>query len=171
MLVHIRRGDDYEAHCREMSHGNEGVYGWNLLPQLPDRFVTEPDVPGKDQRFLPRCWPDKAGVVGKVAEVRREYLAHATQRNATLDIVYILSNEKGMWIDGLKKALQKDGWTVAASQDLVLDAEPKDVGMAVDMEIARHAAVFVENGVSVSSLAHSQIVVPHVRNTVVRINE
>jgi hypothetical protein len=48
--------------------------------------------------------------------------------------------------------LQKDGWTVAASQHLVLDAEQKDVGMAVDMEIARRAAVFVGNGVSLSSL-------------------
>jgi hypothetical protein len=85
--------------------------------------------------------------------------------------VYILSNEKRTaWMDGLKM-LQKEGWTVVASRDLVLDAEQKDVSMAVDMEIARRAAVFVGNGVSLSSLARSQIVVPHVRNTVVRINE
>jgi hypothetical protein len=103
--------------------------------------------------------------------VRRDYLVHATQRNATLDVVYILSNEKGAWIDGLKKMLQKDGWTVAASQDLVLNAEQKDVGMAVDMEIARRATGFVGNGVSLSSLARSQIVFPHVRDQLVCINE
>jgi hypothetical protein len=171
LAVHLRRGDDYEAHWREMSRGNESFYGWSLFPQLPDRFVSEPDARGKDKRFLARCWPDQAGVVRKVAEVRRQYLVHATQSNATLDVVYILSNEKGVWIDGLKKMLHKDGWTVAASQDLVLDAEQKDVGMAVDMEIARRAAVFVGNGVSLSSLARSQIVVAHLRYPVVRINE
>ncbi|KAJ7919867.1 hypothetical protein B0H13DRAFT_2230817 [Mycena leptocephala] len=146
LAVHLRRGDAYEALCREMSRRDEGFYAWNLFPQLPDRFVSEPDARGTDERFLARCWPDQAGVIRKVAEVRRQYLVHATQSNATLDVVYILSNEKGRWIDGLKKMLQKDGWTVAASQDLVLDAEQKDVGMAVDMEIARRAAVFVGNG-------------------------
>ncbi|KAJ7833396.1 hypothetical protein B0H13DRAFT_2240372 [Mycena leptocephala] len=119
LAVHLRRGDDYE-----------GFYGWNLFPQLPDGFVSEPDAPGKNQRFLVRCWPDQVGVVRKVAEVRREYLVHTTQSNATLDVVHILSNEKG---------------------DLVLDAEQKDVSMAVDMEIARRAAVFVGNGVSLLS--------------------
>jgi hypothetical protein len=48
---------------------------------------------------------------------------HATQSNATLDVLYILSNERGAWIHGLKKTPQKDGWAVVASQDLVLDAE------------------------------------------------
>jgi hypothetical protein len=64
--------------------------------------------------------------------------------NATLDVLSILSNERGAWIDGLKM-LQKDGWTAVASQDLVLDAEQKDASMAVDMEIGRRAAVFVGN--------------------------
>jgi hypothetical protein len=124
--VHVRRGDN-DAHCREMSRGNEGegFYGWNLFPQLADRFVSEPDAPGKNQRLIARYWPDQAGVVRKVAEVHREYLVHATQSNATLDVVRPLERE-GAWIDGLKKMLQKDGWTVAGSQDLILDAEQKD---------------------------------------------
>ncbi|KAJ7919880.1 hypothetical protein B0H13DRAFT_2319984 [Mycena leptocephala] len=108
LAVHVRWGDDYEAHCRG------------------------PDAPGKNQRkrFLARCWPDQAGVVGKVAEARRDYLVHATPRNATLDV------------------------TVAASQDLVLDAEQKGVSMAVDMEIARRAAVFVGNGLFLIDAIH-----------------
>jgi hypothetical protein len=173
LAMHLRRGDDYEARCREMSRGNEGFYGWNLFLQLPDRFVSEPepDARGKDQRFLARCWPDQAGVVRKVAEVRREYLVHATQSNATLDVVYILSNEKGAWIDGLKKTLQKEGWTVAANQDLVLDAEQKDVSMAVNIEIARRAAVFVGNGVSLLSNAVFLFVVAHLCNPVVHVNK
>jgi hypothetical protein len=109
--VHARRGDDYEAHCHGhgMNRGNKGFYGWNLFPRPPDRFVPEPeaDAPGKDLCFLARDWRNQAGVVRKVAEVRREYLVHATQSNATLDVVYILSNERGAWIHGLKKMLQK----------------------------------------------------------------
>jgi hypothetical protein len=70
--------------------------------------VSEPDTPGKDERFLARRWPDQAGVVRKVAEVR---LVHATQSDATLNVVYIFSNESGECIDGLKKMLQKEGWT------------------------------------------------------------
>jgi hypothetical protein len=65
-----------------------------------------------------------------------------------LDTFYLLTNEKSAWIDEIKDALKRDGWTVATSQDLVLDAEQRDVSMAVDMEIARRAAVFVGNGVS-----------------------
>jgi hypothetical protein len=30
-------------------------YSWNLFPHLLDRFVSDPDVPGKDERFLTRC--------------------------------------------------------------------------------------------------------------------
>jgi hypothetical protein len=108
-----------------MSRVNDGFYGWNLFSQLPDRFVSEPeaDAPGKEEGFLACCWPDQAGIVRKVAEMHREYLVHATQSNATLDVSYILSNERAAWIDGQKKMLQKEGWTVVASEDLVLDAE------------------------------------------------
>ncbi|KAJ7816256.1 hypothetical protein B0H13DRAFT_2257990 [Mycena leptocephala] len=147
LALHLRRGD-YEGHCRGLAYINSIFYSWNLFPHLPDRFVPEPDVPGKDERFLARCWPDEAALVRKAAEVRRDYLesARGMQSNATLDVLYILTNEKSAWINALKKALQQEGWTVATSQDLVLDAEQMDVSMAVDMEIARRAAVFVGNG-------------------------
>jgi hypothetical protein len=46
--------------------------------------------------------------------------------------------------------LYEDGWShVATTQDLELTQEQKDVSMAVDMEIARKAAVFVGNGVCI----------------------
>ncbi|KAJ7919869.1 hypothetical protein B0H13DRAFT_1868089 [Mycena leptocephala] len=159
LAMHVRRGD-YEAHCRVMSHGNEGFYGWNLFPQLPDHLVPELELGAPEKQRS-----DQAGVVRRVAEVRREYLVHATQSNATVDVVYILSNEKGAWIDGLKM-LQKEGWMVVASQDLVLDAEQKAVSMAVDMEIARRAAV---NVVRLLSSAHFLFAAAHLRNTVARV--
>jgi len=48
----------------------------------------------------------------------------------------------------MKPFLQSSGWhTIVTTQDLELDQEQKDVGMAVDMEYARKAAVFIGNGV------------------------
>ncbi|KAF7337352.1 hypothetical protein MSAN_02261000 [Mycena sanguinolenta] len=142
LAIHLRRGD-YEGHCRWIAYLNSAFYSWNLFPHLPDRFVPEPDAPGKDERFLARCWPDVEGIVRKAAEARRDYLAHAKTLPGTghesepmLDVMYVLTNEKSAWLEELKKALRRDGWTVATSQDLVLDAEQRDVSMAVDMEIA-----------------------------------
>ncbi|KAJ7838377.1 hypothetical protein B0H14DRAFT_2244116, partial [Mycena olivaceomarginata] len=59
--------------------------------------------------------------------------------------MYLLTDEKSSWIDGLKET-----WTVAGRDDSGpgADTEQTDVSMAVDMEIARRAAVFVGNGAS-----------------------
>ncbi|KAJ7442736.1 hypothetical protein B0H11DRAFT_2347743 [Mycena galericulata] len=150
LAMHLRRGD-YYGHCRWMAFRNTVFYGWNLFPHFHDRFEFGTGVPGK--RFLARCWPDIATVVKKAAEVRRDYLAHGatdlngtTTRDVMLDVMYLLTNDKSKWIDEVKDAMSKDGWTVTTSQDLVLDAEQTDVSMAVDMEIGRRAEVFIGNG-------------------------
>ncbi|KAJ6557061.1 hypothetical protein DFH09DRAFT_548652 [Mycena vulgaris] len=158
LALHLRRGD-YEGHCRGMEYMDLPFYSWNLFPHLPDRFTPEPGVDGKGARFLARCWPDADGVVRKAAGARADYLAYAGA-NGTLDVMYLLTNERSAWIDGLKGALRADGWTVATSQDLVLDTEQTDVSMAVDMEIARRAAVFVGNGWSsfTSNIVYQRLV-------------
>ncbi|KAJ7501940.1 hypothetical protein B0H11DRAFT_1713357 [Mycena galericulata] len=150
LALHLRRGD-FEEHCRDMAARNSAFSGWNQFAHLADRFVGEADAPGMEaeERFLARCWPDVAGVVKKAAEARSEYLAHAAGLGAmhpTLDVLYLLTNEKSTWVDELKDALRIDGWWIAASEDLVFDTEQTDVAMAVDMEIARRAEVFVGNG-------------------------
>ncbi|KAJ7461220.1 hypothetical protein FB451DRAFT_490693 [Mycena latifolia] len=162
LALHLRRGD-YEGHCRGMAWMNLAFYSWNLFPHLPDRYAPEPDAPGKDERFLARCWPDLAGVVRKAAAARADYLAHTRDTglgDGTLDVLYLLTNEKSAWLDELKGALRADGWTVATSQDLVLDTEQTDVSMAVDMEIGRRAAVFVGNGWSsfTSNIVYQRLV-------------
>lgn len=65
------------------------------------------------------------------------------------DVMYLLTNEKGEWPDQLLVALKMDGWpTIRTSRDLLMETvEQKEVAMAIDMEIARRAAVFVGNGV------------------------
>ncbi|KAJ6586575.1 hypothetical protein B0H10DRAFT_2168048 [Mycena sp. CBHHK59/15] len=161
LAMHLRRGD-YEGHCRWMTYINMVFYSWNLFPFLPDRFVSDPDGAEKDDRFLERCWPNITAIVEKAAQSRRDYLAHAADAglSRTLDVMYILTNEKGEWIDKLKNGLNDDGWVISSSEELTLDAEQKDVSMAVDMEIARRAAVFIGNGWSsfTSNIVHQRLV-------------
>jgi len=64
--------------------------------------------------------------------------------------MYILTNDRGEFMDQLKQTLRRDGWpTIVTGADLTLDQEQIGVSMAVDMDIARQAAVFIGNGVRV----------------------
>ncbi|KAJ7644904.1 hypothetical protein FB45DRAFT_737373 [Roridomyces roridus] len=143
LAIHIRRGD-YEGHCGSLVSQNMGFYSWNQFPHLLDR-LDQDDTPGREERARARCFADRAHIVRKAAEVRRDY--HGKENVGTLDVVYILTNEKGGWIDELREDLRGDGWArIVSTQDLVLDREQRDVGMAVDMEIGRKAEVFLGNG-------------------------
>ena len=62
--------------------------------------------------------------------------------------VFILSNARILWLDGLKDKLVKDGWeNVISRRDLVLDKQQRGVSVAVDMSVAEKAEMFVGNGV------------------------
>ncbi|KAJ7240722.1 hypothetical protein C8J57DRAFT_1438868 [Mycena rebaudengoi] len=142
LAMHLRRGD-YEGHCKWMAYLNAGFYGWNQMKVLPDQFENDPSAADKDAIFLGHCWPDIDGIVAKAREAQMDF--PGADR---LDTVYISTNEKGGWIDEVRAALGKDGWAVSSTQDLLLDAEQLGVSMAIDMEIASRAAVFIGIGVS-----------------------
>jgi hypothetical protein len=60
-----------------------------------------------------------------------------------------MTDAKPDWIKQFSAKMKKDGWaTVIGSSDLELDDQQTEAGMAVDMEIARKAEVFIGNGVS-----------------------
>ncbi|KAJ7676554.1 hypothetical protein DFH06DRAFT_1428091 [Mycena polygramma] len=149
LALHVRRGD-FKGHCRYLAGFTADFFSWNQFPFLQDRFAR--DAPGSTERLAERCWPDIAAYVSKTSEARRDYLAHVAAMNmtqsaaSTLDVMYILTNERSTWIEDLKTALRLEGWSVATSQDMILSTQQTDVSMAVDMEIARRAAVFVGNG-------------------------
>ena len=66
-----------------------------------------------------------------------------------LDVLFIMSNDHTEWLDDLKREFMKDGWArIITSRDLRLNAEQKEVSVAVDMDIGRRSAVFIGNGVS-----------------------
>ncbi|KAG6860179.1 hypothetical protein C0995_014749 [Termitomyces sp. Mi166 len=153
LAIHARRGDFKEA-CLHLAKWNSTFYSWNLLEELPDSFTPPPggkegeNTPENIENYLEHCLPQFDDVVAKVRDSRYEYQQQSKAGPKTLDVLFLLTNAKGEWLDQLKATLKEDGWhTIVTSKDLELDQEQTEVNMAVDMEIARRAAVFVGNGV------------------------
>ncbi|KAJ3936055.1 MAG: hypothetical protein NXY57DRAFT_932421 [Lentinula lateritia] len=165
MAIHIRRGDFKEA-CMRLAYFNSTFYSWNLLPQLPDSFEVPPslvwDSSEYNQYYVERCFPEQQSIVAKVREARKSYISAAGKdEKRTLDVMYLLTNAKGDWLAKMIAELKQDGWhTIVTSKDLELNAEQTDVNMAVDMDIARKAAVFIGNGWSsfTSNIVHRRLV-------------
>lgn len=153
LAVHIRRGDFKEA-CLGLAQWNSTFYSWNLLSFLPDKFYHPPgwDVERNATitTYMEHCFPTEEYIMNKIRESRKAYIDAAEAGDMRyLDTIYILTNDKTEWIEELKRMLHEDGWNhVITTRQLELDAQQKDVGMAVDMDLARRAAVFIGNGVS-----------------------
>ena len=157
LAIHLRRGD-FQNHCLQLANWNSTFYSWNLLPFLPDKFIhpsPEGYEPGKNTpeglaHYQKHCYPDQDTVLDKIQKSREEYIQAAKPGEyRVLDIIFLLTNDATDWVEELKARLRESGWyTVVATRDLELDQEQKDVGLAVDMDFARKAAVFIGNGVS-----------------------
>ncbi|KAI3621367.1 hypothetical protein WG66_014473 [Moniliophthora roreri] len=165
MALHIRRGDFREA-CERLANYNSTFYSWNLLPELMDPFNAPPELKWNsseyEQYHLERCYPEADAIVQKVRDVRNTYIRSLPSgSSAVLDAMYLLTNAKGDWLADMKKKLTDDGWyTIVTSKDLELNAEQTDVNMAIDMDLARRAAVFIGNGWSsfTSNIVHRRFV-------------
>lgn len=164
LAMHVRRGDFKEA-CTSLATWRSSFYCWNLIPSLPDKFDVPPSPGGSitpeiEEHYFHRCLPSLEKIITKVRDVRADYAVAKTNAKE-LDIMFILSNEKGEWIEQLKTRLRDDGWTtIVTSADLILDKEQLGVDMAIDMDLARKAAVFIGNGWSsfTSNIVHRRLV-------------
>ncbi|KAF9489577.1 hypothetical protein BDN71DRAFT_1527746 [Pleurotus eryngii] len=166
LAMHVRRGDFKEA-CIGLATWNSTFYSWNLFSWLPDRFTPPPggewgsNTPENTEKYMEHCLPPADAIVAKARQARADYQkASPPGKTRALDVMYILSNDASEWMDALKQALRNDGWhTIATSKDLTLDEEQTDVNMAVDMDIARRAAVFIGNGWSsfTSNIVHRRL--------------
>jgi hypothetical protein len=93
-----------------------------------------------------RSYPTEAEILERIRTVRREHLAAAP--GAPLDVLYVATNADARWVATLRAPLLRDGWRAVVSlHDFALDEAQNEVGNAVDMEVARRAALFVGNGV------------------------
>ena len=162
MALHLRRGD-YVTHCEFLANRNESYYGWNQLEFLPDRFefpAMNTTEEGKTEattdglaHYSKHCYPKHEDIMEKARQSRDDFVRAAKEGEYRyLDMLYLATNDHSEWLDNLKSILKQSGWrSILTTRDLELDAEQKEVGMAVDMELARKAAVFVGNGVRIQS--------------------
>ncbi|KAF9258031.1 hypothetical protein L218DRAFT_878110 [Marasmius fiardii PR-910] len=164
VAVHIRQGDFKEA-CERLAYYNSTFYSWNLLPDLPDPFQVPPSMTWNsdeyNQFYHDRCLPDTGAIVRKIRDSRDAFIQSFQGQEIVLDTLYLLTNAKEKYLSGLKEILKGEGWhTIVTSKDLVLNAEQMDVNMAIDMELARRAALFIGNGWSsfTSNIVHRRLV-------------
>ncbi|GLB42102.1 putative GDP-fucose protein O-fucosyltransferase [Lyophyllum shimeji] len=143
VAVHLRRGD-YRRHCPRLAGWRSLYNGIAQHPDLPDKFDPSPYKFKSDaynDYYMLHCLPTVEQLVERLRAVRKD--------RPRLRRVYVLTNAWGWWLNGLKAALQRDGWDdLKSSYDLELDSEQRYVAMAVDMAIAEKAEVFVGNGFS-----------------------
>ncbi|KAF9064293.1 hypothetical protein BDP27DRAFT_1299073 [Rhodocollybia butyracea] len=170
LAMHVRRGD-YKDACIDLAKWNSTFYSWNLLDVLPDHFEASAgggwgwNSPENMEKYTEHCLPTLDAIVQKVRDSKDDFVNVGPRGDGTthrtLDVLYLLTNEESEWLDQLKETLRRDGWhTIRTSRDLTLDQEQRDVSMAVDMDIATRAAVFVGNGWSsfTSNIVHRRLV-------------
>ncbi|KAF8312145.1 hypothetical protein DL93DRAFT_2082576 [Clavulina sp. PMI_390] len=159
VTLHVRRLD-YERHCRWFAGWAE-FEGWNKLHFLPDPYVAPSpmvfplsngsmpsdfdfDTNPRAQYLLSRCWLEIDAIVQRMLHLKQEYAD--TMR---LDKIYVSTNGREEWVEGLKTALIASGWTtVWTTRDLKLTWEESGVDSAIDMELATRGELFVGNGFS-----------------------
>lgn len=160
LAIHLRRGDYVKA-CQDLGTWSSTFYGWSLLPHLPDAFTPPPTPEGTYKNntpenyaiYLKRCFPTQAQILKKIREAKLDWETHPASQGHKLHSLYIMTNADSKWLNGLKDQLFAEGWLIVlSSTDLILDTEQISVAMAIDTEIGRKAAVFIGNGVSVSSI-------------------
>jgi len=102
-------------------------------------------------------------ILEKIQKSREEYIRAANPgEHRVLNTLFLLTNDATGWVDELKQKIMQSGWhTVVTTKDLEVNSEQKDVGLAVDMEFAIKAAVFIGNGWSsfTSGIVHRRLVV------------
>ncbi|KAF6744716.1 hypothetical protein DFP72DRAFT_64830 [Ephemerocybe angulata] len=168
--VHVRRGD-YEGACMNLAQWNSTFYSWNQLPYLPDRFTPPPGgIPGNNTKeniefYYNRCLPNVDQIIKRINDARDDWekeMFGVVVPGHFLNTLYILTNDKTSWMTDFKTRLINEfGWKVVTSNDITFgNAQEKDVGMALDMEFARKAAIFLGNGWSsfTSNILHRRLV-------------
>lgn len=94
--------------------------------------------------YRAKCLPQTLDIISRARRMRKNH--------PLLKSVYILTDGDDDWIEEIRMWLQSEGWNHVwvGKRDVWSDWEDREVGVGVDMEVARRAGVFVGNGVSCS---------------------
>lgn len=128
---------------------------FNKLPKLPGN-ENVPPAPGMVEAtrlglYRAKCYPPILEVIARTRRMRKNH--------PLLKSVYLLTDGDDAYIAEMRMWLSSEGWdrVWVGSKDVYVDKEDREVGVAVDMEVARRAGVFVGNGVSLFGLVSTII--------------
>lgn len=123
---------------------------FNKLPLLPGN-ENVPPPPGTPEAarmglYRAKCLPETLEIIARARRMRKNH--------PLLKSVYILTDADESWTREIRMWLQSEGWerVWVGRDDVYPDWESREVGVAVDMEVARRAGVFVGNGVSIKDV-------------------
>ncbi|KAJ7925278.1 hypothetical protein B0H13DRAFT_1975806 [Mycena leptocephala] len=164
MALHLRRGD-FEEHCKGLASSRTGFTTWATLPELNDVVFPPKLEPHNYTSVMEHCYPSLRRILDAI-----DAQARANPHVNTLHVLH-----DGAWDHPavylqyykLEAAVQSPqrttnaGWkggpmkVVTHSGSLPVRSGESDWAVAVDVELARKANVFIGNGYSSLS---SQIV-------------
>lgn len=92
--------------------------------------------------YRAKCNPQILDIIARVRRMRKNH--------PLLKQVYILTDADDAFTEEMRMWLSSEGWDKVwvGKRDLYPEWDDRELGVAVDMEIARRAGVFVGNGVS-----------------------
>lgn len=92
--------------------------------------------------YRAKCNPQILEIIARVRRMRKNH--------PLLKQVYILTDADDAFTEEMRMWLSSEGWDKVwvGKRDIYPDWDDRELGVAVDMEIARRAGVFVGNGVS-----------------------
>jgi hypothetical protein len=154
---------------------------------IPTEAYDEGSVPEEVSAFYGKhCYPNATQIKQRVREVLHDYEQVLHSKGGTkfgkgsrllsplakekVKKVYIMSNGKADWLEGIKKELMEDAeqsahshewefvWSwedIGHSRDIIAGWEEKRVLQLVDMYVGQRAELFVGNGVGICSALSS----------------
>ncbi|WWC73331.1 uncharacterized protein I206_107298 [Kwoniella pini CBS 10737] len=149
LALHLRRGHGWEEVCEEKGKRAAPFVSFNKLPRLPgNENVPPPNEMVEATRmglYKAKCLPETLDIIARARRMRKNH--------PLLRSVYILTDIDDEWIKEIKMWLQSEGWDNVwiGRHDIYPNWQDKEIGVAVDMEIARRSGVFVGNGFSTTS--------------------
>ncbi|WVN91186.1 uncharacterized protein L203_106443 [Cryptococcus depauperatus CBS 7841] len=149
LALHIRRGKDWERVCSEKGETSAPFVSFNKLSLLPgnENIPPSPKMVQATRLGLYRakCLPQTLDIISRARRLRKNH--------PLLKSIYILTDDVDDQTKELKMWLQSEGWENVwlGKEDVWPGWKEKEVGVAVDMEVARRAGVFVGNGFSMTS--------------------
>ncbi|KAJ7647355.1 hypothetical protein FB45DRAFT_998502 [Roridomyces roridus] len=158
MALHLRRGD-FEDHCRGLASSQTGFTTWATLPELADTvFPPLLDTQNRSS-VMEHCFPSLSRILQAI-----DYQASINPHITTLHVlhdgawdhptVYLQYYKLEAAFHSRERVLRVGGWAggpmkvVTHSGSLPVHNGESDWAVALDVQLAVDAAVFVGNGYS-----------------------